>query len=503
MQYISTRGEAAPVSGAEAIVAGLAADGGLFVPERFPQIDRQLLGKMADWPYQRLAAYIMGLYLEDFSGEELKEIVDRAYGSNFDDPTIAPLKSLAGQEYVLELFHGPTIAFKDIALQALPHLMTASMEKTGERRNVLILVATSGDTGKAALEGFRDVPRTAIQVFYPDGGVSPAQLLQMLTQQGNNVAVTGVEGNFDDTQTGVKKIFADAAFNRKVEEKGYRLSSANSINWGRLLPQIVYYFWSYGQLLGGKKIALGDAINFVVPTGNFGNILAGYYAKRMGLPVHKLLCASNRNNVLTDFFHSGDYDSRRPFYRTASPSMDILISSNLERLLFEVCDRDSATVRRWMGALRTEGEYRIDDGARQRLEKDFYAGYCDDAQGAAGIQEMWTEQQYLLDTHSAVAQHVYDGYTAATGDVTPTVLVSTASPYKFATDVFAAIVPPDMPTLDVAEDAFAAVERLSMLTDTEIPQAIEALRSLPVKPPGICRPEEMEAATFAALEGWA
>lgn len=501
MQYISTRGEAQNASASQAIVKGMAADGGLYVPEAFVPVDRDTLKKMTSWSYQELAAFVMGKYLPEFDADELKELVNKAYGEKFDDPAIAPLHKLDDREYVLELFHGPTIAFKDIALQMLPRLMVASMAKTRESKDVLILVATSGDTGKAALEGFCDVPHTAIQVFYPDGGVSAAQLLQMRTQPGCNVAVTGVRGNFDDTQTGVKRLFGDDGFAERVDGYGYRLSSANSINWGRLLPQIVYYFWSYAQLLGQKAISLGDEINFVVPTGNFGNILAGYYAKAMGLPVHKLICASNRNNVLTDFFETGEYDRNRPFYRTASPSMDILISSNLERLLFEVSGRDSQTVRDWMAALQKKGDYAVSGAQRDALAESFYAGYCDDAQGAERIAEVWERYHYLMDTHTAVAQHVYGQYRKESGDQRSTVLISTASPYKFATDVFAAIVPPDVPTLDVAEDAFAAVDRLSMLTGTPVPAAIESLRSLPIRHDAVCDPEEMETAVLGVLEG--
>ena len=501
MVYQSTRGQSERVSAAEAIVRGLAEDGGLYVPERFPAISAVQLADMIHMPYQQLATQIMGMYLGDFSAEEVQQMVDAAYGDNFDNKRIAPLKKLNAHESVLELFHGPSLAFKDMALQILPHLMTRSMRKTGESKQVLILVATSGDTGKAALEGFCDVPDTCIQVFYPEGGVSPAQQRQMLTQRGKNVRVTAVKGNFDDTQSGVKRIFSDAEMAETVAAQGYRFSSANSINWGRLLPQVVYYFSAYMQAVKAGCIDQGEKLNFVVPTGNFGNILAGYYAKQMGLPVGKLICASNRNNVLTDFFTNGVYDRRRAFYQTNSPSMDILISSNLERLLYEVCGRDSKQVRLWMQALQKEGHYALSQQQKEALAAEFYAGYCDDQAAKDTIAKTWQKDAYLLDTHTAVAQCVYEDYREHTGDRTATVLISTASPFKFAADVLEAIAPEARQTIDAA-DPFAGADALAKASALAVPKGIDALRALPILHDDKAQADEMAAAVLRAIDSW-
>ncbi len=501
MIYQSTRGKAHEVSAAGAIVEGLASDGGLYVPQEFPAIPLDVIVGWKNASYHQIAATIMGKYLGGFSAKEVDEMVSAAYGSRFDDDRIVPLVPLNNGEMVLELFHGPTLAFKDMALQMLPHLLVHSLQKNGVREKILILVATSGDTGKAALEGFCDVSDTAIQVFYPEGGVSPAQLRQMNTQRGENVAVTAVKGNFDDTQNGVKGIFSDRDFAKTIAEKGYRFSSANSINWGRLLPQIAYYFGAYAQAMANGRIQAGAPLNFVVPTGNFGNILAGYYAKQMGLPVAKLICASNRNNVLTDFFAKGMYDRKRSFYQTTSPSMDILISSNLERLLFEITGRDCQQVCDWMKALQEKGEYQLSEEQRGKIAADFDAGYASDEDGKACIQQIWEKEGYLLDTHTAVAQCVYEQYRERTGDATPTVLVSTASPFKFAADVLDAIAPEKRAAID-PQDAFEAADALAEMTHTAVPKGIDELRILPVLHKDVVAADDMPAAVLHALTQW-
>lgn len=498
MQYISSRGSEKKVFAAEAIVQGLAEDGGLFVPQRFPQWSLEQIAGLKELPYHALSACILSTYLTDFSETEVQEMTLKAYGHQFTAPEVLPITQLDDQESVLELFHGPTLAFKDVALQILPHLMKASMEKTGEKKTMLILVATSGDTGKAALEGFKDVPGTAIAVFYPQDGVSETQKLQMLTQEGENVYVCGVEGNFDDAQTGVKRIFSDVQMQEKLAQKGYRLSSANSINWGRLLPQIAYYFWSYVQLLKSEEIRLGDPVNFVVPTGNFGNILAGYYAKRMGLPIGKLLCASNRNNVLTDFFEQGSYDRNREFFKTSSPSMDILISSNLERLLFELSDRDGLQVAKWMQALKEQGKYEILDEQKENIQKDFYAAWCDDELAAQTIKRIFECNDYLMDPHTAVAQCVYDAYYEKTDDKIASIVLSTANPYKFAKDVLEALNGKAI----AEEDGFKLCEMLSAYSKTKIPEAVLALKDKPVLHRDVYAPTNMEAALIKQVDNW-
>ena len=438
MYYLSTRNKELRLTAAQAIAQGLAPDGGLLTPVEFPTLSASDLEMLRGMDYPQRAAWVMKLFLEDFSREELELYAKRAYG-RFDCPEAAPVKQVDGNTWCLELWHGPTCAFKDMALQMLPQLLSASLVKNREEKQVCILVATSGDTGKAALEGFRDVDRTRILVFYPRDGVSDIQKLQMATQEGANVGVCAVEGNFDDAQTGVKRIFSDGALREALAARGFFLSSANSINWGRVLPQIVYYISAYCDLLNAGAVKPGEKVNFCVPTGNFGDILAGYYAKKMGLPVGKLICASNANNVLTGFLKTGTYDRNRPFFTTTSPSMDILISSNLERMLFELSGGNDAEVRGYMSSLAEAGKYTVSDGIREKLSELFAAGYCDDALTAWTIKKMWQERHYLIDPHTAVAFQVLGDYRAETGDQTPAVVLSTASPFKFCSAVLPAI----------------------------------------------------------------
>ena len=439
MHYVSTRDSSRRLTASQAIVEGLSRDGGLYLPESIPQLTLTDIRALARLSYPERAAKIMKLYLEEFSEEELLGFAQKAYGpAKFDTPAAAPVVQLADNTYIQELWHGPTCAFKDMALQMLPYLLTASLKKTGEEKTVCILVATSGDTGKAALEGFRDVDRTKILVFYPDGGVSEIQKLQMVTQEGRNVGVCAVRGNFDDAQTGVKRIFSDAQLRGTLASRGYFLSSANSINWGRVLPQIVYYVSSYCDLLASGAIKEGQTVNVCVPTGNFGNILSGFYAKKMGVPIGRLICASNENNVLTDFIRTGTYDRNRPFYQTASPSMDILISSNLERLLYLLSGSDEE-VRGYMQALAETGRYTVSERVFRAVQAEFSCGFCTDAQGAQTIGKTFREKNYLLDTHTAVACTVLEGYRVETGDGTLTVVESTASPFKFCASVLDAL----------------------------------------------------------------
>ena len=439
MHYVSTRNPKLHYTAAQAIVQGLSREGGLFLPEEIPQITLEDIQALSALSYPERAAKIMKLYLDEFTEEELLGFAKKAYGANkFDDPKAAPVKDLGEGRYIMELWHGPTCAFKDMALQMLPYLLTASLKKTGEEKTVCILVATSGDTGKAALEGFRDVEHTKILVFYPDGGVSDIQKLQMVSQEGENVGVCAVIGNFDDAQSGVKMIFSDPVLREELAGRGYFLSSANSINWGRVLPQVVYYISAYCDLLSEGRIALGDKIDFCVPTGNFGNILAGYYAKRMGLPVGKLVCASNANNVLTDFLSTGTYDRNRPFYQTASPSMDILISSNLERLL-ALMEGSGERVEGYMNELAARGTYTVAPETFSKIQAEFACGFCDDEQTKKTIAKLFGAQGYLLDTHTAVAWKVAEEYRAQTGSEAPLVVVSTASPFKFCSSVLSAL----------------------------------------------------------------
>ncbi len=498
MSFFSTRGGAA-VTASQAILHGLAPDGGLYVPAMFPPIGKKKLAELTQMDYCQRASTILRTYLEDFSIPEIDAAVQAAYAQDkFDDPAIAPVKRLDGDTWVLELFHGPTLAFKDMALQLLPHLTTLSAKKNGEEREVSILVATSGDTGKAALEGFKDVAGTSCTVFYPTDGVSDVQKLQMTTTGGGNTHVIAINGNFDDAQTGVKNLFSSAEFNADVEKTGRVLSSANSINFGRLVPQVVYYFSAYADLVNTGAITPGDPINFVVPTGNFGNILAAYYARSMGLPVGKLICASNRNNVLTDFFRNGVYDTRRQFFKTTSPSMDILISSNLERLLYECADRDGDLIAKWMKQLKESCTYAIGEQRQEWMGDVFDAGYCDDMQGAQEIRSRFERDGYLMDTHTAVASHVLNEYREKTGDLTPAVIVSTASPYKFAQDVLSAVAGKETAA---GLDAFQCAEKLAEITGVPVPKQVKALKTLPVRHKGVCGKDEMAQAVLSAFKG--
>ncbi len=467
MRYLSTRG-GEPVRAAEAIVRGISPSGGLYVPETYPKVNVET-GERGS--YQATALRIMQAYFPEAEESALEGMISAAYAS-FDAKEVTPLVQLTSAESVLELWHGPTMAFKDVALQMLPHLMLESLWQTGEQKRVYILVATSGDTGKAALEGFKDVPGTRVLVFYPHGGVSEAQRLQMVTQEGGNMDVCAVRGNFDDAQTAVKQIFASKEIAAELEKLGWRLSSANSINFGRLLPQIVYYYTSYQTLLERGTIQPGERVNFCVPTGNFGDILAGEYARRMGLPVNKLICASNRNNVLTDFFTRGVYDDKRPFYKSMSCSIDILISSNLERLLFELAGRDDAVVRGWMRDLKEQGMYALPKEALDELGKGFAADWCTEEDTLETIKRVYAETGYLMDPHTAVAQCVYERYAERTGDKTKTILLSTANPYKFATDVLGAFEP-------AGKDDFTNVDRLFALTKAPVPNGISGLKGKP------------------------
>lgn len=472
MQVVSTRDAECRRSAEQAVLEGIAPDGGLFVPELFPSLDLTAAYNKANAGYQQLCAYILGMYF-DLDGQTLIRIAEGAY-AEFSDPHVVPLHKLDGRTAMMELYHGPTLAFKDLALQALPRLMKAALAKTGQKENVLILTATSGDTGKAAMAGFADVERTAIQVFYPEYGVSAMQKLQMATQEGVNVAVCAVNGNFDDAQTGVKQMFEDRTLRDAVRKAGYSFSSANSINFGRLIPQVAYYVYTYAKLVADGTIKAGDKLNFSVPTGNFGNILAAYYAMKMGLPVGKLICASNSNNVLTEFFESGVYDKNRTFFKTMSPSMDILISSNLERLLFELCERDSKQVRVWMDDLSDKGSYRLPDPLREEVRKTFYADFCTEEDTREAIRNIYAQYDYLMDPHTAVAVQVLGKYRRATGDDTPCAAVSTANPYKFPQDVLFSV------NGERTDDAFNAAQRLSECTHTSIPPQISELKTKPV-----------------------
>ncbi|MEQ8201378.1 MAG: threonine synthase [Syntrophomonadaceae bacterium] len=489
MMYSSSRGQAGSVSAAEAIKMGIAPDGGLFVPDYVPRIDAATLTSLGGMNYQARARQILGLYLRDFEAAEIARCVDAAYNTgSFDDARIAPLVPLDAGVFVQELWHGPTCAFKDMALQILPHLMTTSAAKTGETDEIVILVATSGDTGKAALEGFKDVDGIRIVVFYPVDGVSQVQKRQMVTQTGKNVTVAAVEGNFDDAQNGVKQIFADPAFIGKLAAHGMKMSSANSINWGRLVPQVVYYVSAYADLLTGGHIGAGEEVNVVVPTGNFGNILAAYYASRMGVPIKRLICASNINYVLTDFINSGIYDRRRDFARTISPSMDILISSNLERLLFEVTGHDAGKVKAWMQDLQAQGYYEVDREVKAQVQAAFWAGYASDDETRATIRSVWENNGYLLDTHTAVGVDVYRKYVRSSGDQAVTIIVSTASPYKFSQSVAEAIMGSERLQ---GMDEFAIAQALAEYTGKPIPAALRDIEKRPILHRTVCPKQEM------------
>ncbi|MBR6013780.1 MAG: threonine synthase [Selenomonadaceae bacterium] len=491
MKYISTRSKIEPINSANAILQGLSSDGGLFVPEEIPQVNLKEIEKLIPMKYSQRAAVILQKFLTDYTEFELHECAELAYDL-FDIQSKVPLAILLNKDMknsptgVMELWHGPTSAFKDMALQILPRLMSLALKKVGETKNILILVATSGDTGKAALAGFADVPQTKIMVFYPDGGVSKIQRLQMVTQTGNNVNVTAVRGNFDDTQTGVKKIFSDEKIREELSNLNVKLSSANSINWGRLAPQIVYYFSSYAEMIKSKQIKLGDKVNVVVPTGNFGNILAAYYAKRMGLPIKTLICASNKNHVLTDFFQTGIYNRNRFFYKTITPSMDILISSNLERLLYHETDGDIERVKNFMNDLNSKGKYQVDDDLKKRLDKIFYADYATEEETAETIKNTFNEFKYLVDTHTAVALSVAEKYRKKTKDMLPMILASTASPFKFTNSVLNAV----GESAEILDD-FAQLDRLSFISKNRIPKNLASLKTAEILHENVCDKEKM------------
>ena len=489
--YRSTRDDSVKVTASQAILKGLAPDGGLFVPESIPSFDKSLeeLSKMS---YKEVAYEVMKLMLDDFTEEELKACIDKAYDEKFDTDVIAPLVKADGA-YYLELFHGATIAFKDMALSILPQLLITSAKKNDVHNEIVILTATSGDTGKAALAGFADVKGTRIIVFYPKNGVSPIQEKQMVTQKGDNTYVIGIKGNFDDAQTGVKKIFGDKELEKEMAEAGFQFSSANSINIGRLVPQIVYYVYAYTRLLADGEIKAGDKINAVVPTGNFGNILAAFYAKNMGLPINKLICASNENKVLYDFFTTGEYDRNREFVLTTSPSMDILISSNLERLIYRIAGNSAKKNSELMESLKNTGKYEITPEMKAQLS-DFYGNYATEAEDAATIKKLYEDTGYVIDTHTAVAATVYEKYKKETGDDTVTVIASTASPYKFTRSV--------MDAIDSKYDSmtdFELVDELSKISNVAVPQAIEDIRTAPVLHDTVCEVNEMSSSVKKIL----
>lgn len=489
--YSSTRNDGAKVTASQAILKGLADDGGLFVPDHIPALEcsmRELTGKS----YQEIAYEVMRLFLTDFTQDELKNCIDRAYDSKFDTPIIAPFAEAEGT-YYLELFHGATIAFKDMALSILPHLMITAAKKNQAQNEIVILTATSGDTGKAALAGFAGVEGTKIIVFYPKDGVSPIQEKQMVTQKGNNTFVVGIRGNFDDAQTGVKKLFSDQELVKKMADAGLQFSSANSINIGRLVPQVVYYVYAYVKLLEEGKISDGEKINVVVPTGNFGNILAAFYAKNMGVPIGKLVCASNENKVLYDFFVTGTYDRNRQFMLTSSPSMDILISSNLERLIYRIAGNDAKVNAELMKSLSTNGSYEITQQMKEQLA-DFYGNYADERETAQRIKEMYENTGYILDTHTAVASAVYRKYVQETGDGSATVIASTASPFKFTRNVMKAI-----DEKYSAMSDFELVDELSKIGNVAVPNAIEEIRTAPILHDTVCDKSEMKAVVESFL----
>ena len=489
--YHSTRNSEETATASEAILKGLTSDGGLFVPDSIPKLNVSL-EDLTQMSYQEIAYAVMKEFLTDFTEEELKTCINNAYDSKFDTEEIAVTKKVDGA-YYLELFHGATIAFKDMALSILPHLLVTSARKNNVKNEIVILTATSGDTGKAALAGFADVPGTKIIVFYPKSGVSPIQEKQMVTQKGDNTYVIGIKGNFDDAQTGVKKIFGDKELEKEMAEAGFQFSSANSINIGRLVLQIVYYVYAYTRLLADGEIKAGDKINAVVPTGNFGNILAAFYAKNMGLPINKLICASNENKVLYDFFTTGEYDRNREFVLTTSPSMDILISSNLERLIYRIAGNSAKKNSELMESLKNTGKYEITPEMKAQLS-DFYGNYATEAEDAATIKKLYEDTGYVIDTHTAVAATVYEKYKKETGDDTVTVIASTASPYKFTRSV--------MDAIDSKYDSmtdFELVDELSKISNVAVPQAIEDIRTAPVLHDTVCEVNEMSSSVKKIL----
>ena len=493
MRLKSTRDENRKIGALDAVLKGISEDGGLFIPEALPCYSTKDIDRFRTLDYPALAAEILGCFFEEIKPEKMRRMTESAYRT-FDAADVVPIKKLDDHTFVMELYHGPTLAFKDVALQMLPRLMAAALKQNKISEDVLILTATSGDTGKAALEGFKDVPRVRIVVFYPDDGVSDMQKLQMVTQEGKNTSVVTVKGNFDDTQNGVKHIFTDKASIESIKKQGYVLSSANSINIGRLAPQIVYYFWSYGCLLNTGDIKPGDKINISVPTGNFGNILAAYYAYRMGLPVSRLICASNTNRVLTDFFREKKYRIKdRQFIKTMSPSMDILISSNLERLIAEMTD-DSKVVAELMASLKTNGEYQINPSITFHDTDLFYAGWADENETLIAIKEAYERYGYVMDPHTAVGYKVYDDYWRDIEDKTPCVIASTASPYKFAPSVLTAL------DGSSGNDAFDAVNGLSKKTGLPVPERISDLKTKPVRHSRICAAGEMLTAVIDSIK---
>ncbi len=494
MNYKSTRNSALSAKSAEAIARGISEDGGLFVPESIPVLSAEDFAALGEMDYIDAAVYVLKKYLTDYTEDELYECAEGAYIGTFDYDEPAPLAELRQNVFMLELWHGPTCAFKDLALQILPFLLTKASEKTAKGETKVILVATSGDTGKAALEGFADVPGVKILTFDPEDGVSPMQKLQMITQQGENVGVCAIKGNFDDAQSGVKAIFTDRKIAEKLKEHNMSFSSANSINWGRLVPQIVYYVYSYATLLHNGDLAKDDEFNVVVPTGNFGNILAAYYAKNMGVPIKKLICASNKNNILTDFIKTGEYDRNRKFYTTLSPSMDILISSNLERLLFHLSGEDDEKVRELMEGLSKDGKYTVDGKIKEQIEDLFYAGCADDGMTKDTIHECFENDDYLADPHTAVAINVYEQYVKETGDDTLTVIASTASPFKFSRGVYEAV------TGEVSDDdEFTLIEKLSEKTGSEVPSPLASLKDRKPRFTDCCEKTEMEKVVLGML----
>lgn len=490
MLYESTRGNIKGINSVDVIKMGIAGDGGLFVPEIDVKLTPEEINKMTEMNYQDRAAVVLGSFLNDYTSEELKECINSAYNlEKFDNLDIAPVHRLDNTTYMLELWHGPTCAFKDMALQILPHLMVKAVQKTGETKEIVILVATSGDTGKAALEGFKDVKGTRVIVFYPYKGVSQIQEMQMITQEGNNVNPIAVKGNFDDAQSGVKKILTDKSLAAVMDKKGYSFSSANSINWGRLVPQIVYYFSAYSDMVKNKWLEFGQELNIVVPTGNFGNILAAFYAMKMGLPIKKLICASNENNVLTEFVNTGVYNKNREFKKTMSPSMDILISSNLERLLYELNGRNSQLINQWMNKLSTDGIYEVDDGTKTKIKEIFYADYCSEDDTLATIRKAYDKYGYLIDTHTAVGLNVYERYKEAYKDNTKTIIASTASPYKFNKSVSEAILNADELK---GKNEFELLGILANKSSMPIPVSLKELENKEIRHNTVCEKEEMK-----------
>ena len=496
MEYVSTRDNEVRVSAARAIAQGISKDYGLFVPEKLPVLTRERLEGLLDKTYVDRAADVLTDFLTDFTAAEIADSVQAAYGTgNFAAQEVAPLVPLTDSAYVLELWHGPTCAFKDMALQLLPYLLTLSAKKEAAGKEIVILVATSGDTGKAALEGFKDVPGTKILVFYPQDGVSNVQKRQMASQEGANVAVQGVYGNFDDAQTGVKQIFTDSALAQRLADNNLMFSSANSINWGRLVPQIVYYVSAYCDMVKRGDIALGEKVNVCVPTGNFGNILAAYYATEMGVPLGKLICASNVNNVLSDFMKTGVYDRRRDLHLTSSPSMDILISSNLERLLYDLSGRDDKLIGQLMTQLMTEGCYQIPNSVKAKMDERFWGGFVDEATVATTIKDTYETKKYLMDTHTAVGVAVYNQYAAQTGDTTKTIIASTANPYKFSESILEAL----GGAVPAEGDDFAPIDALQAITGAQVPAGILRLKDLPIRFTESCQKDDMVKTVEAML----